>query len=141
MPALARLLGAMRVQKMWAVYCPLESNGHLFMARKKGSKNYAAAFKRQVVAEAFSGASVAAVARKHGLNANMVHLWRRDARFQPEAGAGTLLPVELVQPQTPPRSQPHSHIEVVTRGGHRVIVSGVVDPGAIAGLFRALGTA
>lgn len=111
------------------------------MARKKGSKNYAAAFKRQVVAETFGGAPVAAVARKHGLNANMVHLWRRDARFQPEADAGTLLPVELVEPQTPPGGQPHTHIEVMTRGGHRVIVSGVIDLGAIAGLVRALDTA
>ncbi|MEM9316722.1 MAG: transposase [Pseudomonadota bacterium] len=111
------------------------------MARKQGSKNYAAAFKRQVVAETFGGPSVAAVARKHGLNANMVHLWRRDARFQPEAGAGTLLPVEVVELQTPPCSQPHTQIEVVTRGGHRVIVSGVLDPGAIAGLVRALDTA
>lgn len=94
-----------------------------------------------MVAETLSGLSVAAFARKHGLNANMVHVWRRDARFQPEAGAGTLLPVELVEPHTPPCSQPHTQIEVVTRGGHRVIVSGFVDAGAVAGLVRALDTA
>ena len=41
-------------------------------------------FKRRVVAETLEpGASVAAVARQHGLNANMVFLWRSDPRFGP----------------------------------------------------------
>ncbi|MEV8468638.1 uracil-DNA glycosylase family protein [Fluviibacterium sp. DFM31] len=51
------------------------------MGRKKGSRNYPLAFKRQVVAEALAAPSIAAVARKHGLNANMVHLWCKDDRF------------------------------------------------------------
>ena len=46
-------------------------------ARNRGKRrSYSKAFKRRVVAETLEpGASVAAVARLHGLNANMVFLW------------------------------------------------------------------
>ena len=54
------------------------------MGRKKGSRNYPRAFKRQVVAEALPAPSIAAVAHGHELNANMVHLWCKDDRFRDE---------------------------------------------------------
>ena len=45
---------------------------------------YSVGFKKRVVAEALvPGASVAEIARSHGLNANMVFGWRKDPRFQP----------------------------------------------------------
>jgi len=54
-------------------------------------------FKMAVVAEAMApGASVAEVARRHGLNANMVFIWRKDHRFNTGRLSGpTLLPVEI----------------------------------------------
>lgn len=45
---------------------------------------YSVGFKKRVVAEALApGASVAEIARSHGLNANMIFGWRKDPRFQP----------------------------------------------------------
>lgn len=59
-------------------------------------RSYSKAFKRRVVAETLEpGASVAAVARRHGLNANMVFLWRGDPRFGPGREAASFLPVEI----------------------------------------------
>jgi transposase-like protein len=110
------------------------------MGRKKGSRNYPLAFKRQVVAEALAAPSIAAVSRKHGLNANMVHLWCRDERFRPGPDAAVLLPVEVVDAiddchRTTPMI---ARIEITTRSGHRLVVSDSEDPSAIASLVRAL---
>jgi transposase len=45
---------------------------------------YSVAFKKRVVAEALvPGASVANIARAHGLNGNMIFAWRKDPRFLP----------------------------------------------------------
>ena len=45
--------------------------------------------KRRIIAEALlPGASVAEIARRHGLNANLVFNWRRSARAACSAGAG-----------------------------------------------------
>ena len=63
---------------------------------------YAPQFKAQVLAECSRpGASVAKVALAHGLNANMIHTWRREARgaVAPAApaapGAGEFVPLQL----------------------------------------------
>ena len=45
---------------------------------------YSVSFKKRVVAEALvPGASVAKIARAHGLNGNMIFGWRKDPRFLP----------------------------------------------------------
>jgi transposase len=60
---------------------------------------YAPEFKAQVLAECSQpGASIAKVALAHGLNANMIHTWRREARgpAAPEApSAGEFVPLQL----------------------------------------------
>jgi transposase len=49
--------------------------------QKRVRRNHSAALKAQVLAEcAAPGASVAKVAMSHGINANIVHGWRRTAR-------------------------------------------------------------
>ena len=110
------------------------------MGRKKGSRNYPRAFKRQVVAEALSAPSIAAVARGHGLNANMVHLWCKDDRFRPALDPAVLLPVEVVDAVGDvQRAAPVvARIEITTRSGHRLVVTDSEDPTAIANLVRAL---
>ena len=53
--------------------------------------------KRQVLAEcAVPGASVAKVAMAHGLNANLVHKWRRE--LQTPTRAATFVPVTMPLP-------------------------------------------
>ncbi len=69
------------------------------------------------------GASVAAVAQSHGLNANLVHKWRRQSR--PEAAASGLRPIDdkvagaFVALQLPPPSspQPAPDIRIELRRG------------------------
>lgn len=60
---------------------------------------YRPEFKARVVAEcAQPGASVAQVALGHGLNANMIHTWRRELRGTvacPVDGAGEFVPLPL----------------------------------------------
>lgn len=49
--------------------------------KKRVRRSYGAALKAQVLAECDApGASVAKVAMSHGINANVVHTWRRLAR-------------------------------------------------------------
>ena len=67
---------------------------------KRKRRSYAKAFKRRVVAETLEpGASVAAVARQHGLNTNMVFLWRGDPRFGPGRDAAVFPLAGLLAPE------------------------------------------
>jgi transposase len=57
-------------------------------------RRYSAQVKAQVLAECDApGASVAKVAMTHGINANVVHGWRKLAR---QSGAATIVPREFV---------------------------------------------
>jgi transposase len=71
-------------------------------------RRHAAGLKALVLAECGEpGASVAAVAQSHGLNANLVHKWRRRQRARPLATiaddkvADTFVPLALPSPQAP----------------------------------------
>jgi transposase len=49
-------------------------------AKKKTRRRYAAELKQQILAQcAEPGASVAGIALSHGINANVVHKWRRES--------------------------------------------------------------
>jgi transposase len=64
-------------------------------------RQYDDEFKRQVVAEsAEPGVSVASVALSHGINANLVHTWRREAR------QGSDAPCAPQSPQAPASAAP-----------------------------------
>ena len=74
-------------------------------------RNHSPALKAQILAEcATPGASVAKVAMSHGVNANVVHTWRRLARGRDEvhgvrstsdAGSFVALAFEPTAPDTP----------------------------------------
>lgn len=67
--------------------------------RKLPRRRHSAQLKEQVVAEcAKPGASVAAVAMSHGLNANVVHKWRRMAGGTSSLPASTFVPVSVTPP-------------------------------------------
>jgi len=87
--------------------------------------------KAQVLAECNEpGASVAAVAQSHGLNANLVHKWRRSVAGVAQAatrgaalsdpGAGVFVPLKL--PQATPTTVPDIRIEL-RRGATSMTVS------------------
>jgi len=80
--------------------------------KKRIRRNHTPALKAQVLAEcAAPGASVASVAMAHGINANIVHGWRKLARRQGTtavvAPAFVALPIEAAA-----RAAERIHIEV-----------------------------
>jgi transposase len=108
--------------------------------RREGSTNYSLEFKQQVAAEASEPAkSVAAVAREHGLNANMVAHWRR--RFQTPAASQPIQPTEtFLAVQVAPESPRDSAI-VVEHGELRVRFEGELDPATLQLVLRTLRSA
>ncbi len=111
---------------------------------KRKRRSYSKAFKRRVVAETLEPeASVAAVARRHGLNANMVFLWRGDPRFGPGRDATAFLPVEVKPAEVPVTFEPvgacgAGQIEIALASGHRLMVSGAFDVEVVVRLARGL---
>lgn len=95
--------------------------------------------------------SVAQVARRYGLNANLIFKWVRDSRFAPGAAQSAaaqsaaqgpcFLPVEIVdhaRHEAPVRNTTEGQIEVELAGGHRLRISGPYDPETLARLIRGL---
>ena len=98
------------------------------------------------------GVSVAQVARRYAMNANMIFTWLRDPRYAPEAGSAieasatdvvAFLPVEVVDgpqgegPRLPPDPTTGT-IEIDIAGGHRLRIFGTYDPEVLARLIRGL---
>ena len=95
--------------------------------------------------------SVAQVARRYALNANMIFKWLRDTRYAPgsqsvAADAPIFFPVEIVNPDRsevartvlPASILPDCLLEIEIAGGHRLRVSGAYDPVSLAQLIRGL---
>ena len=97
--------------------------------------------------------SVAQVARRYAMNANLIHKWLRDPKFAPDpevvedevAETPCFLPVEIVdRPQTKDtapttEAKPvQSAIEIDITGGHQLRIIGSYDPEALARLIRGL---
>ena len=95
--------------------------------------------KTKVLAQcAEPGASVAAVAQSHGLNANLVHKWRRERR-RPRTPAIEAMPVDdkvasafvALQLPAPPTPQPAPDIRIELRRGATTVT--IAWPGQAAG--------
>ena len=90
------------------------------------------------------GVSVAQVALRYRVNANLIFKWLRDPKYRPGAGSEEsglrFLPVEIVKdaPVTRPMPAAVNHIEIDLAGGHRMRISGGYDPEALARLIRGL---
>ena len=127
------------------------------MAGKKGRKKrfWSDEEKISICAQtSATGVSVAQVARRYAMNANLIHKWLRDPKFAPglehveEQAVETpcFLPVELVErPETDDPcsaneiSSAQSAIEIDIAGGHRLTVKGSFCPDALALLIRKIG--
>lgn len=93
------------------------------------------------------GVSVAQVARRYVVNANLIFKWLRDLRYAPDPALAPslseeprFLPVEIVAEAKAPAAMPsaENHIEIKLAGGHRMRISGSYDPEALARLIRGL---
>jgi transposase len=98
-------------------------------------------FKRRLVALTVEpGASVARIAREHGVNANQVFSWRKlfeGALPEPDVSTqeAALLPVVVAAPATAPvpvPEQPNTGTITLEIGRVRLRIDGQVDPSTLA---------
>ena len=90
------------------------------------------------------GISVAQVALRYTINANLIVKWLRDAKYRPASGTGPeeagsrFLPVEILRQSPVTRSTPvaENHFGIDLAGGHRIRINGGYDPEALARLTR-----
>jgi transposase len=106
--------------------------------------------KQVMLAESLApGASVANVAQRYGVNANLLFTWRRQRAARAPAESGKLLelaPVTVVAERTAPEARDGDgdaawsagRMEIVLAGGERIIVGADVDAAALARVVRAL---
>jgi transposase len=96
---------------------------------------------------AAAGVSVAQVARRYAVNANLIFKWLRDPRYAPDPASvlsssegSRFLPVEIVAETKAPVAMPvvENRIEIELSGGHRMRISGSYDPETLARLIRGL---
>lgn len=109
-------------------------------------RRYDPAFKRAIVEQTLtSGASVARIAREHGINANQLFKWRRQYLLATQdAQSVALLPVTLVADKPVPNastspisSSGTGRIEITLAGG-TVRVQGAVDTATLQQVLSSL---
>jgi transposase len=131
------------------------------MAGKKGQKKriWSDDEKRSICTQTLtSGVSVAQVARRYSMNANLIFKWLKDPRFapgseyaaaQPEDGVVAFLPVEVceaspvdfTQTGTPPPSGAvvsAIRVDITLSDGRRILVEGSTALSAVLGLVQGL---
>ena len=118
------------------------------MPRRRRYRRWDAEEKRSICRQTRApGVSVAQVARRHALNANLIFKWLRDPRFAPAAAVEeepAFLPVEVREDDAPtvpmasPAGGPHGRVQIVLATGHRMTVEGPFDGDAAAQLLRVL---
>lgn len=99
--------------------------------------------KRQIVEESLQdGASIAEVARRHDLNANLLFTWRRQLGLESiETNDLTrILPVTITAEAMEERGLESSgQIEIILSGGERILVWTDVETAALSRVLKALG--
>ncbi|MGJ0392736.1 MAG: IS66-like element accessory protein TnpA [Methylocystis sp.] len=96
--------------------------------------------KRRIVAESLAeGASVAEVARHHGLNANLLFTWRRQFAVAAQAEPSAILPVTITPPPAPAAAPGATgRMEITLIDGERIVVGADVETAALARVIKAL---
>ena len=100
--------------------------------------------KLRIVAETrAAGVSVSSVARRHGMNANLLFTWLRDPRFNGALEAPKLLAVDIA-PEAPAGGAPREpspsrgRIEIELPSGARVRCDADVEAGALERVIAVL---
>lgn len=98
--------------------------------------------KRRIVDESLiEGASIAEVARRHDVNANLVFTWRRRMGVEIEqATTMSILPVTITADATSDENDPSAtgQMEIVLAHGDRVLVWSDVETAALTRVLKAL---
>jgi transposase len=94
-----------------------------------------------------AGVSVAQVARRHAMNANLIFKWLKDERYAPNADAApeesrpVFFPVEVEVAASPVlalAAAPVGRIEIELSSGHRITAEGGFDADMLARLLKGL---
>lgn len=124
------------------------------MSRRK-KRFWADEEKREICAQATKpGISVAQVARRYAVNANLIFKWLKDPRFAPEAEVleqeTTFLPIEIeadvaaapapIEGPMPSPSAPlsASRVDITLSDGRRILVEGPTSLTAVVSLVQGL---
>jgi transposase len=118
------------------------------LLRRRRYRRWSAEEKHSICRETRApGVSVAQVARRHALNANLIFKWLKDRRFAPADAievAPVFLPVEIHGGDVPtarmasPAQGGPGRIEIVLATAHRLVVEGPFDADAVARLLSVL---
>ncbi len=118
------------------------------MLRRRRYRHWSGDEKRSICRETTApGVSVAQVARRHALNANLIFKWLKDRRFAPAAAVEAtpvFLPIEIHGAEVPtarmvsPAQSAHGRVEIVLATEHRLIVEGPFEADALARLLSVL---
>ena len=121
------------------------------MPRRRRYRRWNAEEKRSICRQTRApGVSVAQVARRHALNANLIFKWLRDPRFAPAAAIEqepVFLPVEVdirggpevpTVPMASPAGDPPGRVQIVLATGHRMTVEGPFDGETVGRLLSIL---
>jgi transposase len=114
--------------------------------KRQRRRRYDPAFKRAIVEQTLTpGASVARIAREHGINANQLFKWRRQYLLgTQDAQSASLLPVTLAADEpvpnasTSPVSAPDAGQIEITLAGGTVRVQGAVDAATLQQVLSSL---
>ena len=115
---------------------------------RRRARRWSEADKRRIVAESYApGVTVSAVARRNGINTNLLFDWRRKFRQRDgETRSRAFVPVVVTPPgEVLPEeddcgvSALYGRMEIVLGGRSRVIVDATVDASALARVLAVLG--
>ena len=110
---------------------------------------------REICAQATTpGMSVAQVARRYAVNANLISKWLKDPRFAPDADASdqeaVFLPIEIeadvarepgpidVPMQSPSAALSVSRVDITLSDGRRILIEGPTALPAVVSLMQGL---
>jgi transposase len=118
------------------------------LPRRRKYRRWDTEEKRSICLQARApGVSVAQVARRHALNANLIFKWLKDPRFAPAdllEATPVFLPVDIRGAELPtarpafPAHGAHGRVEIVLATAHRLIVEGPFDADGLARLLSIL---
>jgi len=120
----------------------VDNNGD-FVPGERRRRSWTRDEKRRIVEESLQdGASIAEVARRHELNANLLFTWRRKMGAEPSVQNDPMpiLPVTIARGVATERDCPGAagQMEIVLAEGDRIIVWADVETAALTGVLKAL---
>ena len=125
------------------------------MGKRRKRRSWSDDEKREICAQsAVPGVSVAQVARRYAMNANMIHTWLKDPRFAPVAEEpdddAVFLPVEIdgstvhepacqeIAPPPPSVPLSASRVDITLSDGRRILIEGPTALTSVVSLVQGL---